>query len=229
MIEPEKIVAHRGAWKDFNLPQNSIQAFLKAQELPIGGIEFDLQYTKDGKIIVHHDDEYRGRMIYQKHYLQLKGLQVLTKESVLSFKKIMKYWEGEKSLWIELKPSGLNDKQKVKFVQKVIQTIGDRLTNIYFISFDLLILKELQKHTVLPCLYLGSDATVDVLLQEGINGLDVEYVDYMNAPELLLEAKKHQLITNAWTVNDLEIAQKLSAMGIDFITTDKLLLLIGKE
>lgn len=47
--------AHRGA--SHYAPENTMIAFRKALELQANGIELDLKRTKDGKIVVFHDDE----------------------------------------------------------------------------------------------------------------------------------------------------------------------------
>lgn len=52
MAEPY-IIAHRGA--SGLAPENTIPAFEKAIEVGADGIEFDLQLTADGAIVVHHD------------------------------------------------------------------------------------------------------------------------------------------------------------------------------
>ena len=46
--------AHRGA-SDY-APENTMSAFRKAIELKANGIELDLKKTKDGKIVIFHDD-----------------------------------------------------------------------------------------------------------------------------------------------------------------------------
>ena len=46
-----KIIAHRGAWKEFNLPENSIAALQKAIEIKAYGSEFDVRRTLDGKLV----------------------------------------------------------------------------------------------------------------------------------------------------------------------------------
>ena len=46
--------AHRGA--SAYAPENTMSAFEKAVELKANGIELDLQKTKDGKIVIFHDD-----------------------------------------------------------------------------------------------------------------------------------------------------------------------------
>ena len=46
--------AHRGA--SSYAPENTMVAFKKALELEATGIELDLQKTKDGKIVIFHDN-----------------------------------------------------------------------------------------------------------------------------------------------------------------------------
>lgn len=50
-----KIYGHRGA-SDY-APENSMEAFKLAYEMGADGIEFDVQMTKDGHLIVVHDEE----------------------------------------------------------------------------------------------------------------------------------------------------------------------------
>lgn len=52
------IWAHRGA--SGYLPENTLPAFQKAADLGADGVELDIQYTKDRKIVVVHD-EFLGR------------------------------------------------------------------------------------------------------------------------------------------------------------------------
>lgn len=49
-----EIWAHRGC--SYAWPENTIQSFRAAAELPVTGIELDIQLTKDNKIVVIHDE-----------------------------------------------------------------------------------------------------------------------------------------------------------------------------
>ncbi|SES01622.1 glycerophosphodiester phosphodiesterase [Psychrobacillus sp. OK032] len=49
-----KIYAHRGCSGTF--PENTIAAFKAAARLPIHGVEFDVHMTKDGELVVIHDE-----------------------------------------------------------------------------------------------------------------------------------------------------------------------------
>ncbi|MBS1661319.1 MAG: glycerophosphodiester phosphodiesterase family protein [Bacteroidetes bacterium] len=53
---PNKItvVAHRGDWR--NAPENSLRAFTLAADMGVDMVELDLKKTKDGEIIILHDE-----------------------------------------------------------------------------------------------------------------------------------------------------------------------------
>lgn len=48
------VVAHRGDWR--NAPENSLQAFENCIEMGVDMIEIDLKKTKDGHLIIMHDN-----------------------------------------------------------------------------------------------------------------------------------------------------------------------------
>ncbi|MGM9967192.1 glycerophosphodiester phosphodiesterase [uncultured Rummeliibacillus sp.] len=50
-----KIFAHRGASGDY--PENTLLAFKEAAKLPIYGVELDVQRTKDGVLVINHDEK----------------------------------------------------------------------------------------------------------------------------------------------------------------------------
>ncbi|HBI56560.1 MAG TPA: hypothetical protein DDY38_07025, partial [Firmicutes bacterium] len=47
-------IAHRGA--SSLAPENTMTAFRKAAELGADGLELDVQFSKDGKLVVIHDE-----------------------------------------------------------------------------------------------------------------------------------------------------------------------------
>lgn len=55
MAHPTAIWAHRGARKDY--PENTLLAFQKALALGADGFELDVQRTKDGALVVAHDED----------------------------------------------------------------------------------------------------------------------------------------------------------------------------
>lgn len=47
------VVAHRGDWR--NAPENSVPAFTNAAAMGVDVVELDLNKTKDGVVIIMHD------------------------------------------------------------------------------------------------------------------------------------------------------------------------------
>lgn len=56
-LAPELLIAHRGHQKNF--PENSSLAMLDAIAAGARNIEFDIQLTKDGAIVLYHDEDMR--------------------------------------------------------------------------------------------------------------------------------------------------------------------------
>lgn len=54
MTKDVKIIGHRGYASQY--PENSLIGFVKAAELGIEGIELDVHLTKDGEVVVMHDE-----------------------------------------------------------------------------------------------------------------------------------------------------------------------------
>ena len=50
-----KVWAHRGANRQF--PENTLAAFNRAAEIGADGIELDVSLTKDGRVVVMHDNK----------------------------------------------------------------------------------------------------------------------------------------------------------------------------
>ena len=48
------VVAHRADWRNF--PENSLAAIQSAIDMGVDMVELDLQRTRDGKLILMHDD-----------------------------------------------------------------------------------------------------------------------------------------------------------------------------
>lgn len=223
-MKSNQIIAHRGAWKDFCLPQNSLSAFLKAQELPLGGIEVDLQLTADRQVIAFHDDHINELRVNRINYSDLDGHMLSNGEKIPVLPELLKYWNGKHTLWLELKPSDLTLQQKKIFVDEVLKLLGNETENVFFISFDLVLLKMIKLQSPIPCLYLGDEFSVEFLKSEGIDGLDFQYGIYSN--DLMEKLKMNNMLSNAWTVNSKEPGAILIEAGIDFIATDEVLLFV---
>jgi len=227
MIDASKIIAHRGAWKDFGLPQNSLAAFQKAQELPIDGIEMDIQLTADEHLVVYHDDFVAGKLISTINWEEIRQHRLSDGREIPHFTDFLEVWNKEKRLVIELKDAQLSSEQKLKFVEIFLHQLNKQTDHLQVISFDLELLQMLIKLSILPCFYLGDEYSPKELKSFHFAGYDANFETLIKTPELIASCHKNQLQVNSWTVNSLEIASKLQELNVDFLTSDELKLLIG--
>lgn len=92
-----KIMAHRGA--SYHAPENTAAAFKKAYDFNVDGIETDLQLTKDGEIVIHHnyyiDDTSDGRgAILTKTLEELKQYDFGKGEKILTLAELLPILDG---------------------------------------------------------------------------------------------------------------------------------------
>ena len=73
-----RLFAHRGAWskdsaKTFVIPENSLAAVEQAARLGYEGIEMDVKYTKDKKMVIMHDAKLNRTTRLKDGYRKLPG------------------------------------------------------------------------------------------------------------------------------------------------------------
>ena len=104
-----KIIAHRGA--SIERPENTLSAFERALEIGVDAIEMDLLVTRDGRLVVRHDDliERDGSRHYIRElsFEELKMIDVGKGERIPSLESVFESVRGRCSLVLELKSVGL--------------------------------------------------------------------------------------------------------------------------
>ncbi|QOW09036.1 glycerophosphodiester phosphodiesterase [Kaistella flava (ex Peng et al. 2021)] len=220
-----QIIAHRGFWKtDPPTIENSLKSLENAQNLNIYGAEFDVRMSKDGVLIVYHDEHYSDLEISETNFEDLEKLKLKSGENLPTLKDYLK--KGKKNpslkLMIELKPINSKTKEN-ELVQKAIQLVKELQveSQTEFISFSLNICERIKKEEpAFKVHYLNGDLSPLEIKEKGLDGLDYHYSIFMTNPTWISQAKTLGLITNSWTVNDVEIFKLLKKQGIDFVTTD---------
>ncbi len=64
------VIAHRGA--SCREAENSLAAFRAARELGADAVELDIHATRDGALVVHHDEQVDGRVIPASTFAELR-------------------------------------------------------------------------------------------------------------------------------------------------------------
>ena len=226
MTAQTQIIAHRGFWKTNPITaENSIQSLKNAQELKIYGSEFDVRMTKDGVLVINHDEHINKLEISETLFKDLKKQKLSNGEKLPTLEKYLK--QGKKSkqvkLIVEIKPAKTPELEN-EMVIKTLKMIRDKsLENqCEFISFSLHLCKEIKRQNPKAIVqYLAGDLSPSDIKNAGIDGLDYHYSVFLDKhPGWISEAKKLGLITNVWTVNDEVIFKKLADLGVGFVTTN---------
>lgn len=109
-----KNFAHRGLHsRDKSVPENSLKAFDLASEAGYG-MELDVQLSKDGEVVVFHDDTLDrvcgvDARVDELTYDELKDLRLCgTEETIPLFSEVLKTVHGRGPLIVELKTGKRN-------------------------------------------------------------------------------------------------------------------------
>lgn len=219
-----KIIAHRGAWKEFGLPENSVAALLKAIDEKIEGVELDIHVTRDQQFVVFHDDFIGGKPVVQYSREELQSFLLENGEPVPFLEEFFEYTSGKKMhLVIELKTNSVQPEQTTASALALGKFVMDRAQDhsFEFILFDWDAACLLKEHfPFFTVSYLNGDKTVKEIKEKRLDGIDYHFSLFLSDNLLIEECRIQQLRTNAWTVNDLELAGKLIEEGICCITSD---------
>ena len=228
------VVAHRGAWKKNNLPQNSIASLKRTIELKLAGSEFDVRMTADDSLVINHDPEFNNLQIEKTNYADLIKFKLSNGEKLPTLREYIKAGiENNPStrLVCEIKPSEISKIRGQIVATKVVQMFQKLNAEDYaaFISFDYDILKKIRAlNSMFSTQYLEGDKSPEQIKADGISGLDCHFSVFKDHPEWIESAKKNNITLNAWTVNDIVDMDWLIANGFDFITTNEPELLLER-
>lgn len=226
-----KIFAHRGY--SGNYPENTLLAFKKAIECDIDGIELDVQLTKDGEVVIIHDETIDRTTngtgyVADYNYDELKNFDASYKFREYGFNKIptlREYFELVKDLDIttniELK-TGINEYLGIE--EKVWELIKEYNLEkkVLISSFNHFSVMRMKK--IAPCLkygFLSEDWIIDAGKYVYSHGIQCYHPRFNNLiPEVIEELKKYNLEINTWTVNDEKDMKYLYSKEIDVIITN---------
>ena len=221
-----KIIAHRGAWKEFNLPENSIAALQKAIEIKAYGSEFDVRRTLDGKLVVNHDPTHFGDTIELKTYAALNVNKLSNGEDLpllQDYFKIGTASNHQTLLICEIKAALLSNTTSQLTASETVD-LAKQLgieERIIYISFDFEVLQTIK--TLRPSatvLYLENNKSLEQIMAAKFNGINFNYAQFLGNPSIAANAKKQQLMLGSWTVNKDEDFNHLLEQGIQYITTN---------
>jgi glycerophosphoryl diester phosphodiesterase len=225
-----QLVAHRGC---SGLEQeNTHAAFVAAGNRSYFGIECDVHRTVDGKYVIIHDDTTArvaidSLVVEESTYDTLRNLLLKEKNgekgrtdiripSLQEYISICKHYD--KIAVLELKNHF--EKEDVWEICSIIEEMG-YMENVIFISFDyenMVTLRE--KYPNQPAQFLDYKGEADLVDRLKAHNLDLDISHKVLTKELIDACHAEGIKVNCWTVDDVEIANRLIDWGVDFITTN---------
>lgn len=134
--------AHRGLHsEDMSVPENSMEAFRQAKDAGYG-VELDLQISRDGEVVVFHDDTLErlcgveGR-VDEKDYAELRELSLCeTEQHIPLLGEVLELVDGSVPMIIELK----NGRHNKELCEKTRDLLSGYKGDFFVESFNPLIL-----------------------------------------------------------------------------------------
>lgn len=224
-----KLFGHRGY--SGNYPENTMLAFQKAIEAGADGIELDVQFSKDGKLVVIHDETLdrtttgTGR-VKDHTYEELCALDASFKfagqygvNRIPTLCEVLHYMSDKDAVTnIELKTGVFEYEGIEEAVLECIRknNVSDKVIISSFNHYSILRMRklapELKCGLLTDCWIINAGKYVHDL------GIPCYHPAFRNlTPEITAEIKQYGLEINTWTVNTAEDFRELEKLGIDVV------------
>jgi len=215
--------AHRGASE--YAPENTMLSFSLGLTMGANGIETDVQKTKDGVLVLFHDDtldRVTGKSGEIKDYTlsQIKSFSVTThgiSDKIVTFEEFLKAFGSKKIYFaIELKKKGIG-----KEVAEMINKYGIKnKTVVTSFSYDALLeIKEFDSSLKLGYLtWEVDDNLINKMLADGF--YEICPRDDLVTKENVKKWHELGLNVRAWNIKNEEIMKRVYDNGADGMTVN---------
>jgi glycerophosphoryl diester phosphodiesterase len=237
-----EIIAHRGASAD--APENTLAAFKLGYAQGADGVELDIHFTKDGKLVAIHDDDTQrvagvARRVADQTFAEIRGLGVGSfgnwkgkgfVETVPTLDEVLDVVPQGRKLYIEIKGG-----------EEILPALADRLSasslttrQTVIITFHYEVVRVARKmfpgrQVYWLVEYAKDDRTgrypeLDDLIVKAkaanADGLNLEH-EFPLDEAALRKVHGAGLKCVVWTLDDPGKARKLIRAGVDAITTNR--------
>jgi len=210
-------VGHRGA-RAYEM-ENTLQSFQRTIELGANAIEMDVRRSKDGKMVIIHDENLKrvfGRDV-QVNQSTLNELRKLSGDKIPTLEEALEFIDKKvEKILLELKEVG--------FEKRILESIGKERLNkrVIIISFHeqaVANIRQLDSKIETGLIYSRYKNPVHAAL-----GLNAQYlVPFYRLIHTkdVADAHKNRLKVIVWTINTEQEAKEYRTKGVDGIASDK--------
>lgn len=213
------VVAHRGA--SAYEPENTLRAIRRAVEMGAHAVEVDARVTKDGHVVIVHDEDLARvagvqRRVSEMSLEEVKSVILSSGERVPTLGEVLEEVRGRAVLFLELKEAPAAKPALLDVVR------AGALEGTVFISFleeALGAVRSAQPRAYTGLLYAKP---VDAIVRARQLGCRFILPFHRLASQKAVGfAHRMGLRVVAWTVNEKEAIKQLFERGIDGVATDR--------
>jgi glycerophosphoryl diester phosphodiesterase len=215
------LLGHRGSPNIAR--ENTLESFQAAMDAGLDGVELDVQRSLDGVLVVHHDFHLPdGRLIAALKASEVEAAILPMNGRVPRLADVLEWAKSANAFVnVEIKSHGLQSDNRELETVKCIAATGMR-SNVIVSSFNPASLARVRfaDSGLETGLLFENNTQPKWLLENGwsaaLLGVKALHPYHANVtPELMRRAKRRGWKVNTWTVNDLEIAQDMIALGVN--------------
>lgn len=231
-LERTRLLGHRGARGE--AVENTLLGFLYAQRLKargLTGIEFDVQLSADGHLVVFHDDDL-ARMCGQQARIDQLSMSEIRRHrqfehQIIELASMTSALHGFTYIELEIKTHARTD------YAKLITALTRDLINSPFAALPIVLTSfDVELHARLKCSRLLHHIPRGLLIRTpetlltathtamtlGCKQLGVHYP--LLSESFIRHSHRYGLPVSAWTVNDIDATRQLIKWQTDVIITD---------
>ncbi len=212
------VVGHRGACGYY--PENTILSIKKAVEMNVDAVEFDVRMTKDGVVVLFHDEKLdrllkihgrvRDRTFEFLRKLSIRGEKIPTLEEALEVLK-----DKNVGVIVEIKEPDT--------VSKVLDTIsksGINKDRVLIASFYHTIMREVKKRGYkFGAIFVCRPVSLKYMFGENLPDVILPRHDMLDE-ELVDEAHSLGVKVGTWVINSEDDLEKVLKFKVDMVASD---------
>lgn len=231
---PVMVFAHRGF--SGKAPEHTMAAFQQAIDIGSDAIEFDVRFSKDGHLVIFHDDiltrttNGEGRVV-DFDLKELKRLDagarfnpIFAGERIPTLREVLELTRGRLYLNIELKRGDHGPYSMMELADRALQEVMEAgmEQQVLFSSFDLSAVQRIrEKDPRIQVAFITGNPWNSPLEAARGTALSALHPRKTVLNESNLAAAKQQGVrVNVWTLVTSEEMEKFISMGVDGIITD---------
>jgi glycerophosphoryl diester phosphodiesterase len=225
--QPVVIIAHRGSSE--TAPENTLAAFRLAVEQRADFIEFDVQESADGEVIVVHDSDLMKvggspLKVWEATAAQLRAVDIgsrtapqFSSERVPTLAETLAVSKGGSRVIVELKSYGHDERLEERVVE-IVEAAG-MVDDSIFMSLDHDMVRKIKQ--------LRPSWRAGVLVAKAIGDLTSLGADFLAVESrvatraFVRQAHRAGQDVYVWTVNDPAWMLRAMSNGVDGLITDK--------